>query len=54
MNININKEQVKELGVNILGQVKKERGTIIAVATCILSGLCYWSQRKLFKIVAGK
>lgn len=54
MNININKEQVKELGVNILDQVKKERGTVVAIAACILSGLCYWSQRKLFKIVAGK
>lgn len=54
MNININKDQVKELGVNILGQVKKERGTVVALAACILSGLCYWSQKRLFKIVAGK
>lgn len=53
-NINISKEQIKDFGVNILGQVKKERGTIAAVSAAVLSGLCLWSIRRLNKIVEGK
>lgn len=54
MNININKEQAVETGKAILSKVQAERGTVMAAAAAILAGLCYWSQRKLFKIVAGK
>ena len=54
MNININKEQAMETGKAILNNVHRERGTVAAVAAALLAGLCYWSQRKLFKIVAGK
>lgn len=54
MNININKEQAMETGKAILNNVHRERGTVAAVAAALLAGLCYWSQRKLLKIVVGK
>lgn len=54
MNININKEQAMETGKAILNGVHRERGTVAAVAAALLAGLCYWSQRKLLKIVVGK
>ena len=53
-NINVNKEQVIEAGKATLGYIKSERGTVAACAAAILAGLCYWSQRKLIKMVEGK
>lgn len=49
---NINKEQAIEAGKATLQYIKTERGTLAACAAALLAGLCYWSQRKIVKLMS--